>query len=622
MSGHVRAVIRIALVASSACVDTSPDADELATPWFANGNFSYTAANTSSAQQNTASRTVTLAAGDRLTVATCGLAGASFTGDTYLRLFDPSGTQVAVDDDACGGLGSSLTYTAVVAGDHAIHAGCFSSSTCGGTVVYQVASTSGSFTFSASNTNSAQQNTAVFAVPLDAGDRIVVATCGLSGASFTGDTYLRLFGGGAQVAFSDDACGGLGSSVTYRAATAGTLEIHAGCYGGGTCSGVVAFRVVASARLTVGTYSSCEVVSGTVRCWGYNANGQLGDGTTTAIRSSPEWVLQSLGGIQSVVAGGQHTCALLASGGVSCWGANESGQLGDGTTTERHTPVPVLQSPGGAPLTGVQALSLGFSHSCALLAGGVVECWGRNREGELGDGTTTNRSNPVAVRSAMTGVLTAVRDISVGEWQACALMSGGDVQCWGTNDHGQLGDGTTTNRTAAVSVLKSSGGPPLVNAQSVSVGYQHACAQLVGGEVRCWGDNSSGELGDGTTISRLTPVAVLKSPGGPTLTGVQDISLGGGFSCARFSAGDLACWGANDSGELGDGTTTARLTPVAVVLSPGGPPLTGVQTIGLGLGSACAEIAALVVRCWGNNSLGQLGDGTTTSRSLPASVAF
>jgi hypothetical protein len=209
-------------------------------------SFNYTATNTNSAQQNTTNVNVNVAAGDRVTVATCGLTGAAFTGDTFLRLFSGT-TQLANNDDACGGNGSSLTHTAAAAGTLQVRAGCFSTGSCTGTVVIQITPgtppTGGSFNFSATNTNSAQQNTVNQTVALTAGQTIQLGTCTVPGSSGTGDTFLRLFNpSGVEVASNDDSCGTL-SFASHAATVSGNFTIRAGCFSTGSCSGTVAFTV-------------------------------------------------------------------------------------------------------------------------------------------------------------------------------------------------------------------------------------------------------------------------------------------------------------------------------------------------------------------------------------------
>ncbi len=211
-------------------------------------SYGYSASNTNSAQQNTLNKVVALAAGDKITLGTCGLPGATFTGDTFLRFFGPGGTQFAFNDDACGGRGSSLTFTAATAGNYEIRGGCYSSGSCTGTVVWQITAgpppTGSSYNYSAASTNNAQQNTVNQSVTLNAGQSITLGTCGVAGSSASGDTYLRLFGPAlTQVASNDDACGGAGSSLTYTATATGTYQIRAGCYSNVSCSGTVAWTI-------------------------------------------------------------------------------------------------------------------------------------------------------------------------------------------------------------------------------------------------------------------------------------------------------------------------------------------------------------------------------------------
>jgi len=289
---------------------------------------------------------------------------------------------------------------------------------------------------------------------------------------------------------------------------------------------------------STGGYHSCALKSdGTVWCWGWNNRGQLGDGTTTD-RYTPVQVV-NLTNVVSIAAGAYHTCALKSDGTVWCWGYNEDGELGDGTTTNRHTPVQV------SGLTSVVSIAAGDYHSCALKSDGTVWCWGYNYCGELGDGTTTKRLTPVQVSG-----LTSVVSIAAGGYHTCALKSDGTVWCWGNNEDGELGDGTTTDRHTPVQV---SG---LTSVVSITAGGYHTCALKSDGTVWCWGYNEDGELGDGTTTNRHTPVQVVN------LTNVVSIAAGGLHSCALKSDGTVWCWGYNYDAELGDGTTTNRLTPV------------------------------------------------------------
>lgn len=210
-------------------------------------SFSFSASNTNGAQQNTTNKVLALTAGQTLTVGTCGLAGATADGDTYLRMISPGGALVAANDDACGSASSNFTYTVLTSGNHELRAGCYSSGSCSGTVVWQLAggpAEGGTYGFNASNTQSARQNTVNQNVTVRAGQKITLGTCGLAGSAANGDTYVRLSGvDGTEVAASDDACGGNGSNLSYTAPTAGTLQIRAGCYNNTSCGGTVAWTL-------------------------------------------------------------------------------------------------------------------------------------------------------------------------------------------------------------------------------------------------------------------------------------------------------------------------------------------------------------------------------------------
>ena len=253
-------------------------------------------------------------------------------------------------------------------------------------------------------------------------------------------------------------------------------------------------------------------------------------------------------------------------------------------------------------LTANRLVSSGVYSTCALLSTGVVKCWGQNSNGQLGDGTTTQRNAPVTVL----GLTTDVNVVETGYWQACVLLSSGAVKCWGQNAYGQLGDGTTTNSSTPVNVSTLSSG-----VIAISAGYYHTCALLSTGAVKCWGLNTYGELGDGTTTTSSTPVNV------STLSsGVSAISAGGYQTCALLSTGAVKCWGQNTNGQVGDGSTTQRNSPVDV-----SGLTSGVTTISAGYLHSCAVLSTGVIKCWGLNSTGQLGDASTTQRTSPVDVS-
>jgi alpha-tubulin suppressor-like RCC1 family protein len=305
---------------------------------------------------------------------------------------------------------------------------------------------------------------------------------------------------------------------------------------------------VLSVSAAESNYSLALKSNGTVFAWGWNGYGVLGDGTSTE-RHTPVQV-SGLSGATAVSAAYAHSLALKSDGTVWAWGLNNNGQIGDGTSTERHTPVQV------SGLSGVTAVSAQFGHSLALKSDGTVWAWGRNSDGELGDGTTTNRLTPVQVSG-----LSDVTVIAAGQYYSLALKSDGTVWTWGSNGHGELGDGTTTQRLTPVQV----GGLSGVTITAVASAYESSLALTSGGTVMAWGLNGHGQLGDGTTTNRTAPVQVHGINNAGMLSGVTAVAAGDRHSLAQKSDGTVLAWGANYKGQLGDGTTTERHTPV---LSP------------------------------------------------------
>ncbi|QDY75619.1 RCC1 domain-containing protein [Streptomyces qinzhouensis] len=329
--------------------------------------------------------------------------------------------------------------------------------------------------------------------------------------------------------------------------------------------------------------------------WGANTFGQLGDGTTTD-RATPVAVTGLAGAVLTTAAGGGHSLARLSDGSVQCWGNNSNGQLGDGTTTSSATPVTV----GG--LSGVNAVAGGANHSLALLGDGTVRAWGANASGQLGDGSTSDSSAPVTTG----GFPDTVIKVACGGGHSLALLNNGDVMAWGDNTSGQLGDGTLNDSSTPVAVQG------VANAVDIAGGSGHSLAVLADGDVLAWGANGSGQLGDGTTTNNPHAAAVVN------LTGVTAVAAGSGgnFSLALIGDdGSVQAWGDNSSGQLGDGTTTDSTAPVAVQNLA-----SAVSALSAGSSHSLALLSGRTLQAWGANGSGQLGDGTTTDSTSPVSV--
>jgi alpha-tubulin suppressor-like RCC1 family protein len=379
---------------------------------------------------------------------------------------------------------------------------------------------------------------------------------------------------------------------------------------------------------------ACAIRSGgTVWCWGRNYNGQLGNNSTTD-SSTPVQVKGAGGtglltGVSQISVGGSHTCALKlddasdpGSGGkVWCWGSDGNGELGNGYTTDSSTPAQVVIGPlpGTAALDHVIQISAGGSHTCALSQGETVSCWGRNYEGQLGNGALihtlgSDKSTPVSVVS-----LTNVINISAGYGHTCAVLSTGSytISCWGANSYGQLGHGNTTDSSSPVQVY-TIGTTALTGASKVSAGSFHTCALLSSGNARCWGHNADGQLGNGTATANNPFAGQVNASGSTALTGVSNVSAGSDHSCALLSTNTVDCWGYNYSGQLGIGTLADSYYPAPV------SSLTNVVQLSAGgvgnNGFSCALISGGAVKCWGSDYDGELGDGGIGLSLIPVAV--
>jgi alpha-tubulin suppressor-like RCC1 family protein len=386
--------------------------------------------------------------------------------------------------------------------------------------------------------------------------------------------------------------------------------------------------------------------TGQVECWGFNGRGSVGDGTSGLDRGLPTLVIGLTDGPQQVSAGqsegcavtqaldvscwgsvdgtdfAAHTsaqpvtslgtfghtaatsagdfdaCVLSVAGALRCWGNNFSGEVGDGSTSPRPIPKPVTNM-----ASGVVSVSSGLEDTCDVVQPNKLFCWGLGQDGELGNNTHQDSSVPVQV-SAL-GRQIAANGLS----HACAIGTNAVALCWGQNDRGQLGDGTTNDSKIPIKVQGLPGAPVQIAAGGRILNHDFSCAVIVTGRVFCWGDNRSGELGDGSPAKlSLTPVKVQLS------AGAKEVETGSLHACALLTTGDVQCWGANDHGQLGDGSSVSSSNVPVTVLNLGS------KAIAISSGdsvSTCALLATSpqTVECWGDNTFDELGDGSSGGSS-------
>lgn len=363
-------------------------------------------------------------------------------------------------------------------------------------------------------------------------------------------------------------------------------------------------------EVAVGRFHTCASFSnGEVKCWGDNSCGQLGTeavstnasscaemtASTASTRALLPTALPSLSGVTSIESFSKHSCASTQSGDLYCWGRNNDGQLGNGDTRDRTIP---YRQPS---LNMIKQAGAGVAFSCALQDDGELKCWGYNGQGQLGDNSLTTKRAPTKVRSISAGV-----QLSVGANHSCVIERDGLLYCWGYNgvqeSHGRLGSGGTNSSSSPLRVVS------IDRVRAVSAGDSHSCAVRQNGELWCWGDNSYGQLGLGTTADSLVPIL------NRNVSNVVDVSCGQFHTCAVTADRRIYCWGLNDYGQVGDGTTTDKRSPVLL------NGLTGVLDVDAGYYHTCATTTDNRALCWGRNDYGQLGDGTTTPRSSPTLV--
>jgi alpha-tubulin suppressor-like RCC1 family protein len=380
--------------------------------------------------------------------------------------------------------------------------------------------------------------------------------------------------------------------------------------------------------IAAGSEHTCALCAGgNVECWGGNVNGQAGVGSGATV-ASPTTV-SGLSNTTAIVAGRLHTCALVVNGTpattVKCWGYNGNGQLGNGSTTDSASPV-------STGLSNVRSLSANGDHICALMANGTVQCWGDNGDGETGNldagigNASTNSPNTASLMTPSPAPVTGLagaRSITSGYFHNCAVLDDGTVTCWGGDLHGQLGDNTlavTGSGPPSTSADFGSVAPTLVtNGPQIVGGYYHNCALGADGRANCWGGTNGYDLGTGADTSTLVPVVASVLPictgsgSAEVCRGATALCAGANFTCSLLSDGTVWCWGDDSSGQMGTDAGVSS-TPVASPSAPVELGNTAVQ-ITCNTYAACALLSDGTVQCWGDDVWGELGNGSSGGTS-------
>jgi len=378
-------------------------------------------------------------------------------------------------------------------------------------------------------------------------------------------------------------------------------------------------------------HSSATTSSGRIFTWGINWYGQLGDGTTDN-KSVPteitnQFSLFSGETITQVSLADYHSSAITSSGRIFTWGANWVGQLGDGTTIDKSTPTEITNQLSLFSGETVTQVSLGYDYSSAITSRGRIFTWGYNFNGQLGDGSWTNKSTPIEITnqfSLFSGE--TITQVALGYTHSAAITSIGRIFTWGYNLYGQLGDGTTDNQSVPTEITNQFSILSGEIITQVSLGYEYSSGITSSGRIFTWGRNDNGQLGDSTTINKSIPreigyniFNIIRNPL-PASENITQVFLGYGYSSAITSSGRIFTWGSNWYGQLGDGTSTDILIPTEITHQFGLLLGETITQVSLGYGHSAAITSSGRIFTWGNNWDGQLGDGTTDNQSVPTEI--
>jgi alpha-tubulin suppressor-like RCC1 family protein len=408
-----------------------------------------------------------------------------------------------------------------------------------------------------------------------------------------------------------------GTSITLTATqTSGSVFAGWGgaCSGNGaTCSVTLANDTTAIAyfrttQVSTGAYHTCALkMDGTIECWGRNTEGQLGRGTTQNANNDYPTAISNLNTAVAVAAGGHHTCALLVGGAVQCWGRNTEGQVGDASGAD-----PIAAPTGIRTFATVPGLAIaaGGYHSCELMSDGTVMCWGYNHDQQItagGFGSTYTATTAAMVAGAVA--------VTAGAYHSCALLGNGSVDCWGYNNDGESGPAQSVFNTIPTSARQIDASTGAGVEGTTAQGGYHTCALLTSGSINCWGYNGHGELGNGTATDPApfgAPVTVIG------LAGPASSVAAGGYHTCAIVATTIVCWGANGSAQLGRGTFGGDAVVAGVV--SGNPP--AALSVDAGGYHTCAVFSGSTddVRCWGRNTEGQIGRNPRNFRVDPVTT--